>query len=128
MPMCTRSLSWRPGSSSSLPLGAPEPDEHGVEFPRIEQLPHAPDRRVQLQVRAHVDDVADLLVEHLGGQPERRDVGAHQTARHRELLEYRDLVAQRQQVVRDGERCGTRADAGDALAVLLARRLGQQRR
>ena len=38
-----------------------------------------------------------------------------------ELLENRDLVAERHQIVGDRERGRPRADAGDALAVLLLR-------
>jgi hypothetical protein len=95
---------------------------------RFQQLPHALDRRVQAQVCAHVHDVADFLVQHIGGEAECRDVGAHQAAGYGVLLEYRDFVAQGQQVVGDGERCRAGADTGDALAVFLARRLRQQRR
>ena len=63
----------------------------------------------------------------LFGQTERRDVGAHQAAGLVVLFEDRDLVAQRHQVVGDGERRRTRADAGDALAVLCARELAAAR-
>ncbi len=44
------------------------------------------------------------------------------------LLEDHDLVAERQQVVGDRQRRGTGADAGDALAIILRRRLRQPRR
>jgi hypothetical protein len=43
-----------------------------------------------------------------------------------ELLEDRHLVAERHQVVRDRQRGGAGADAGDALAVLLRRGLGRR--
>ena len=39
------------------------------------------------------------------------------------LVEHRDLVAERREIARDGERGGAGADAGDALAVLRRRRL-----
>ena len=45
----------------------------------------------------------------------------------RVLLENRDVVAQGHQIVGDGERGGARADAGNALAVLLLRGARQQR-
>ena len=44
------------------------------------------------------------------------------------LLENRDLVAQRQQIVGHGQRRRSCADARDALAVLFLRRPGQARR
>jgi hypothetical protein len=43
-----------------------------------------------------------------------------------ELLEDRDLVAEGREVVRDGERRGARADARDALAVLLGGAFGRR--
>ena len=117
MPMWMRSVSCRPGSSSSLPLGAPEPTNTASKPPRVEQLAQALDRRVQAQRHAHVEDHADLLVEHALRQPERRNVAAHQAAGHGVLLEDRDFVAERRQVVGDRERGRAGADAGDALAV-----------
>ena len=44
------------------------------------------------------------------------------------LLENRHLVAERQQIVRHGERGRAGTDAGDSLAVLFLRRTRQQRR
>ncbi len=58
-------------------------------------------------------------------QPERGNVGAHQPAGLPELLEDRDFVAQRQQIVRDGQGSATGADAGDPFAVLELRNLRQ---
>ncbi len=60
----------------------------------------------------------DLLLEHRLRQAEGGDVGAHEAAGLAVLLEDRDLVAQRHQVVGDRERGAAGADAGDALAVL----------
>ena len=85
------------------------------------------DRRVQAQVRAHVHDVADFLIQHRGRQAEGRYVGAHQSAGDRVLLENRDLIAQGQQVVGDGERGGPRAYARNAAAVPDLRGARQQR-
>ena len=45
-------------------------DEHGIKTALVEQLPHARDGRAEAQVGAHADDIADLLVQHLRGQPE----------------------------------------------------------
>ena len=70
------------GQFEFLALGRARTDEHRVEFFRVEQLLHALDRRIQAQVGAHIHDVADFLVEHLGGQSECRNIGAHQAARH----------------------------------------------
>ncbi len=67
----------------------------------------------------------DLLVEHLGRQPERRDVDPHQAAGPVELLEDRHLVAERHQVVGHGQRRRAGADERHLLAVLGRRGLGQ---
>ena len=119
-------MSWRPGISSSLPFGAPLPTNTASYSLRVEQRLQAVDRRVVADVDAHVDDVADLFVEHLLGQPEGGDVDAHQPARLRQLLEHRDLIAERHQVVGDRQRCRAGADQRDLLAVLLRRRRRQQ--
>ena len=113
----------RPGRSSSLPFGAPEPTNTASKPPAVEQLAQARRPGVfEPQVDAHVEDHADLFVEH------RRAAGGTtgMLVRIRPpgvavLLEDRDLVAERHQIVGDGERGGTGADAGDALAVLLRR-------
>ena len=57
----------------------------------------------------------------LSGRRNDGNIGAHQAAGLVVLLEDRDFVAERHQIVGDGERRGTRADAGDALAVLRSR-------
>jgi hypothetical protein len=111
----------RPGSLSSLPFGAPLPMNTCVETAGVDELPEALDTRAVTDLGAHVDDVADLFGEHGLGQTEGRDVRAHETARHLPLLEDHDFVAERQQVVGDRERRRSRADARDALAVLLPR-------
>jgi hypothetical protein len=85
------------------------------------------DRRVQAQVDAHANDRADLVVEHRLRQPERRDVGAHQAAGFAPLLEDRDFVAERHQVVRHGQRGAAGADQRDLLAVLDLRHRRQAR-
>ena len=100
-------------------------DEDGIEALFFEELAHRLDAMAKAQVHAHINDDSDLLVDHRPGQAERGDVGAHQPTGDGELLEDRDLVAERHQVVGDGERGAARADASDLLAVLL-RRDGRQ--
>ena len=107
-----------------MPFGRSGADENGVEA-FGEQLLHALDAVAKLELGTHADDVVDFPVEHFGGQAERRDVGAHQAAGHRQSLEDHHVVAQGQQVVGHRQGRGARADAGHALAVLLRRRLRQ---
>jgi hypothetical protein len=107
------------GNLELFALGRTAADEHRVELAAIEQPLEALDRRVVTHVHAHVDDVADLFVEDFLGQAERRNVDAHQPAGPRQLLEDGDLIAERHQIVRDGERRRAGADERDLLAVLL---------
>ena len=95
-------------------------DEHRV-VALIQQRTHALDALTQPQIDAHVDDVADLLIQHLVGEPERGDVRAHQAAGFLQRLENRHRITERHQIVGDRQRCGTGADAGDAFAVLRRR-------
>ncbi len=83
---------------------------------------------VQLQVHAHVGDHRDLFVQHGVRQAEGRDVGPHQPAGLAVLFEDRDLVAERHQVIGDGQRGATGADQGDAAAILDLGNLGKQAR
>ena len=52
---------------------------------------------------AEIDDPIDFFIEHFFRQAERGDVGAHQPAALRILLEQRDVIAERQQIAGDGE-------------------------
>ena len=61
--------------------------------------------------------IADLLVDHLVGQAELRDLAAHHAAGPRVGVEHGDFVADRGEIARDGQRGGPGADAGDPLAV-----------
>ena len=112
--------------SSSLPFGAPLPTNTASNSPLVEQRLQAVDRRVVANLDAHVDDVADLFVEDLFREPERRDVDAHQPAGPRQLLENRDLVAERHEIVGDRQRGRSGADEPDFLAVLHRRRRRQE--
>ena len=111
--------------SSSLPFGAPLPTKTASNSLRVEQRLEAVDRRVVAHLDAHVDDVADLFVEDLFGQAERRDVDPHQAAGPRQLLEDRHVIAERHQIVGHRQRRRAGADERHLLAVLLPRRLRQ---
>ncbi len=100
-------------------------DEYGVEATVVQQVFQAVDAVIQLQIDAHVEDVIDFLVEHLGRQAELRNIGTHEAAGRVELFEHRDLVTERYQVVGDGQRRTSGADQRDLLAVCLIRRLRQ---
>ncbi len=82
-----RLLSCRAGQLELLAFRRAGAYEHCVELFGLEQLLHAADGCVKAQIRTHVDDVADFLVEHLGRQAKGRDIGAHQSARDGELFE-----------------------------------------
>ena len=90
-----------------------------------QQFLHALDRRVIMNGGAHVEDVADFLIEHIGRQTEGRNVVAHQAAGHVVGLKDGAVVSQRQQVVRHGQRSRAGADQCDFLAVLFGRRFRQ---
>src|SRR5262249_7375670 len=76
---------------------------------------------------AFAEDVADFFVDHAFRKTKARDLRADHAAREPVGFEDRYAVAERREVASDGERCGPRADARDALAVLLLRRLRQVR-
>src|SRR6266446_1793792 len=67
-----------------------------------------------------IEDVAHLLVDHLERQAEARDLRPDHAAGARILVEDGDLVAERSEVARHGERGRAGADAGDLLAVRFA--------
>ena len=113
-----------PGNFEVLALGGTSADENGV-IALVEQRLHALDAVVQSQVHAHVEDVADLFVEHIRRQAELRNIGAHQAAGRLERLEDRDLVAEWTKVVGDRQRGAARADQCHLLAIVLRRRLRQ---
>ncbi len=113
-----------PGNVEILASRRAGADEHRIEV-LFEEAPKARDRRVEPEVDAHVDDGRDLLVEHLRGEAERRDVRAHQAARGLVLLEDHHVVAEGHQVVGDGQRRRPRSDADDSPSVLAGRDQGQ---
>ena len=85
-------------------------------------------RGAAAELDAAVEDVAHLLVDDAIGQPELGDLRAHHAAGLRVAVENDAFVAERREIARDGQRCGTGADERDALAVRRARRLRQPRR
>ena len=93
-----------------------------------EQRLEAVDALPAAEIDAEVEDVADFLVDHRFRQAEARDLRADHAAGARVAVEDRDVVAERREIARDGERRGAGADAGDALAVLGLRRLRQPAR
>ena len=99
-----------------FPFGGTAAHEHGVVL-FIEQGAQAGHGGVVPHLGAHVDDALCLFVEHLLREAERRDVDAHEAACLRIFLVNHHLVAEWQEVVGHGERRGTGADEGDALAV-----------
>src|SRR5580698_886334 len=103
-------------------------DKHRVESASREQLAHALDGVVELQVHSHARDLADLVVEHGVREAERGDVGPHEPAGLGRLLENGDLVAERHEVVRHRERGTAGAYQGDALTVLELGNFGQPTR
>src|ERR1700733_3956637 len=70
--------------------------------------------------------VADLLVDYLVRQAKLWNLAAHHAAGARVGIEHDDLIADRCQIARDGQRRRAGADAGDALAVSLQRCAGEQ--
>src|SRR6056300_1108173 len=95
-------------------------NEYGIET-IIEQFFHAVDSMVELQVDAHVEDVSDFLINYIGRQSERWDVGAHEAAGRIESLEYRDFIPERTQVIGNGQRRTARANQGHLLAIAVLR-------
>ena len=79
----------------------------------------AVDPLAEPQLDAEAGDVADLLVDHLFGQAEARDLAADHAAGLGVAVEDGDLVAEGRQVAGHGQRGGAGADQGDALAVRL---------
>ena len=68
---------------------------------------------------AHAEDVADLFVDHGFRQAEAGDLAAHHAAAARLRIVEDELVAERREIARDGQRGGSGADQRDALAVPL---------
>src|SRR5204863_3615459 len=107
-----------PGNVEIAPARRARADEDRV-IALLDQLFHAVDFHTTLEFDAEIEDIAHLLVDHFHRQAEARDLRPDHAARARILVEYGDVVAERREIARDGERRGPGADAGDALAVRL---------
>ena len=103
-----------------LPLRRPAPHEDRVVV-LTEQSAHTRHGSLVPNVDPHVQYHLRLLIEHFGGQAERRNVHAHQAASG--LMRFVDdhLVADGHEVVGDRQRRRPRADERNPLAVLLRR-------
>jgi hypothetical protein len=99
--------------------------EDGVEA-LAQQILHAVYGRAIADVDAHAQNRISFKLQHTFRQPERGDVGAHQSAGLIVLFEDSDLVAQGHQIVGDCERGGPGSHAGHAFSVLAFRRARQQ--
>ncbi len=123
MPMwMLAAASWRPGTSEIAAARRPAADENRVEA-FAEQLLQAVDVLAGAECDAEIEDVPDLFVDHRFGQAKARNLRADHAARARIAVEDRDVVTERREIARDGERGRTGADERDALAVLLLRGL-----
>src|SRR5207237_8391866 len=85
-----------------------QPDESG----------YAVDTRAAPELDAHIQDVADLFVDHRFRKSKLRDLAADQPARLRVAIVDRALIPERGQVACRRERGGAGADECDPLAVL----------
>ncbi len=88
-----------------------------------QQCGEAVDARSATELDAHVEDIADLLVDHRLGKAKLRDLTAYHPAGLRVAVEDCALVAERRQVARRSQRGRSGADEGDALSVLARRAL-----
>ena len=86
-----------------------------------QQRLQAVDALAEVHHGAEAGDVADFLVDHFFGQAEARDLAADHAAGLLVAVEDVDLVAERREIARDGQRGRAGADAGDLLAVLRRR-------
>ncbi len=92
-----------------------------------EQIAHRFDARVASEIDAEIEDVADLFVDHFFGQTETRHLRAHEPAAFLFGFENGDVIAERREITRDGQRRRPRAHAGDAFSVLVHRRFRHAR-
>ena len=81
-----------PGDIELFTLGGAAADKDRIVL-LIEQRAQALYRCVVPNLGAHVDDALRLFVEHLLGEPERRNVYAHKAARLRVLFVDHDFIA-----------------------------------
>ena len=83
-------------------------------------------RGVEPEVDAEPDDPGDLVLEHVAGQPIRRDPDGHHPAGDGHRLEHRDRVAEAGEVVRRRHAGRAAADDPDLLGPARGRRLDRR--
>src|SRR5207244_10144354 len=115
-----------PGNVEIAPARRARADEDRV-IALLDQLFHAVDFHTAPEFDSEIQDVAHFLVDHFHRQAEARDLRPDHAARARVLVEYGDVVAERREVARDGERRGPGADARDPFPVFLRGGLGHPR-
>ena len=81
-----------------LASGCARTDENCVEAV-VEQVLHAVDTVIHLQVDTHIENVANLFIKHFGRQAELRDVGPHQTTGLLEGFEDGDFITERCEII-----------------------------
>src|SRR5262252_9078484 len=86
-----------------------------------QQRLEAADEFPEMGLHSHVEDQIDLLVSYRFRQAKARDLRPHHAAALCVAVEQHAVIAEGQQIARDGKGCGAGADEGDALAVLLTR-------
>ena len=95
-------------------------DEYRIPALR-EKRAEAIDPLVRAELDAEIEDVAYLLVDYNFRQPELGNLRAHHSAGAIVAVEHDAVVAERREIARDRQRCGSGADERDALAVFLRR-------
>ena len=115
-----------PGNVEVAPARRAAADENRIVAFADQRL-EAVDPPLGYELAAGRERVADFLVDGFVGQAELRDLAAHHAAGARIGIEHHDLVADRGEITRDGERRRPRADAGDAPAVSRHGRARDQR-
>ena len=77
----------------------------------------------EMRVNAEVENVINFFIEHRFRQAKRRDLAEHKTAALVLLVKEMNLVTERGQIARDGQRSRAGADQRDFFAVRLKGRL-----
>jgi len=91
-------------------------DKHGVKA-LFEQAPHRLDAFAATEPHPHVEDVAGFLVDDRFGQAKAGNLGPDETAGLGFAIEHRDLVTQRRQIARHGQRRRPCPNASHTFAV-----------
>ena len=95
-------------------------DENGVVILGKQRL-QAFDAVAEAEFWFKAENISDLFVQHGFRQTEFRDLRPHHAAGGCIDVVDHDVIAKRQKIARDGERCRTSANQRDTLAVLIRR-------